>query len=118
MQHGRAAAEVMRCCQTCRPHIFATFGSFRAVWREQAAFAAGLLGNLAADLRASAADLAVAPRVVEPALVQHLRRLVSLAGCIAAIAQACGDGQAACVAGARVLQLRVHGRLVQSADEL
>jgi hypothetical protein len=86
----------------CRPHIFVAFGSFRAVWRKQAPFATGLLGNLAADLQAAAAELAaVLPQQDEPDLAARLRRLLALLNCTAAIAQACREDQAACIAGVR-----------------
>ena len=101
----RAAAphSERRRCQTCavlalyRPHIFTTFTSFKAAWREQPRFATTLLGNLAADFQAAARDLGPDP---EPG---GLRRLLSLANCIAAVAQACGPDQAACIRGMLLL---------------
>lgn len=76
-----------------RPHIFTTFTSFKAAWREQPRFASTLLGNLAADFQAAARDLGSEPEA------GGLRRLLSLANCIAAVAQACGPDQAACMRG-------------------
>lgn len=84
-----------------RPHIFMAFGSFKAVWRKQGPFAAGLLGSLGADAQAAAAELAGAAQQDEPDLAARLRRLLALLNCIAAIAQACSEDQAACVAGVR-----------------
>ena len=84
---------------TRRPHIYAAFGSFKAVWRQQGPFAAGLLRNLGADSQAAAAELAGVAQQEEPDLAARLRRLLALLNCIAAIAQARSETQAACIAG-------------------